>query len=156
MKSGPTSSPHPHHAGFTLLELLVVLAVLGVLLGVAYDTGLRWLQKTQVQHGVTQVEQDIALARSQAKRKNEAVAFEVTSLTGYSVGGVEHELPAGTAFTSAALNRKLTFRAPFGVLGGPASGDCTLPCEFPVQHRANTEFSRTVRIVSLLGHGVIR
>lgn len=156
MKPGPTSAPHPHQAGLTLLEILVVLAVLGILLGVAYDTGLRWLQKTQVQHGVTQVEQDIALARSQAKRKNEAVAFEVTSLTGYSVGSAVRELPAGTTFTSAALNRKLTFQAPFGVLGGPASGDCTLPCEFQVQHRANTGFSRTVRVVSLLGYGVIR
>lgn len=65
--------------GFTLLEALVVLALLGILLGVAAPHMTSWRQQHQMQAQAEQLQASLMLARSEAVRRQRRVTLCVRS-----------------------------------------------------------------------------
>ena len=61
--------------GFTLLEALVVLALLGILLGVAAPHMSSWRQQHQMQAQAEQLQASLMLARSEAVRRQRRVTL---------------------------------------------------------------------------------
>lgn len=59
-----TPTPTYPHEGFTLLEMLVTLAVLGILMGIVGLTLLPWLQRQQVKSDLSDLVADFNLYRT--------------------------------------------------------------------------------------------
>jgi general secretion pathway protein H len=65
------------HAGFTLLEMIIVIAVLGMALGLVVTRGPMRSQTMEMQAVVNQVAQGLRVARSRAIADNAPVRFTV-------------------------------------------------------------------------------
>jgi len=73
---------YAHHRGFTLLEALVVLALLGVLLALAAPGMSDLRQKHQMQSQAEQLQAALLLARSEALRRQQRVTLCVKGQRG--------------------------------------------------------------------------
>lgn len=70
-------------AGFTLIELAIGLAVLGVLIAVGLPNLRTWIQNTHIRTAAEGMQSGLQFARSEALRRNGSVGFYlVNSLTG--------------------------------------------------------------------------
>lgn len=68
--------------GITLIEILVGLALLGILLSLGVPSFSRWIQSTQIRNSAEAIQNGLMLARAEAVRRNTNVRFQlVTSLT---------------------------------------------------------------------------
>jgi type IV fimbrial biogenesis protein FimT len=65
--------------GFSLVELLVVVAVLGLVLFIGLPNMSAWLQNTQVRNAADGMMSGLQLARAEALRRNQAVRFQLVS-----------------------------------------------------------------------------
>jgi len=68
---------HCRAAGFTLIELMVTLTVLGMLLMVGLPSLATWLQNTQIRTAAEGVQAGLQLARAEALRRNASVRFQL-------------------------------------------------------------------------------
>jgi type IV fimbrial biogenesis protein FimT len=69
-------------AGYTLIELLIGLAVLGIVLMIGLPGLATWMQNTQIRTSAEAVSSGVQLARAEALRRNTSVRFQlVNSLT---------------------------------------------------------------------------
>jgi type IV fimbrial biogenesis protein FimT len=66
---------HPRHLGFTLLEALLVLVLLGILLSVVAPSMSVFRQQHQMQSQAEQLQASLMLARSQALRRQQRVTL---------------------------------------------------------------------------------
>ena len=75
-------------AGFSLIELVVTLVIVGILLGVALPSYSAYLQNAKIRTAASSVQTGLQLARTQAILLNLPVDFTRTSATGagWSVG----------------------------------------------------------------------
>jgi len=71
------SRPIPR--GFTLVELLVGMAVLAVLAMIAGPSFSSWLQNVQIRTAAEAIQNGVHLARAEAVRRNTQVIFQLTS-----------------------------------------------------------------------------
>jgi type IV fimbrial biogenesis protein FimT len=62
-------------AAFTLIELMITVAVLGVLLGLGIPAFRVWMQNTQVRNAADAILNGVQLARAEAVRRNMNVEF---------------------------------------------------------------------------------
>ncbi|MGH8743100.1 MAG: GspH/FimT family pseudopilin [Burkholderiales bacterium] len=67
----------PH--GFTLIELMITVTVIGVLLVAGYPEMSTWLQNTKIRSYAETISNGIQLARAEAVRRNTQVQFVLTS-----------------------------------------------------------------------------
>lgn len=76
--------------GVTLIELLIAMAILAILLGVAVPNFTTWLQNTQIRTATESIKNGLQLARAEAIRRNEPVNFVLSSATstGWTVSTV--------------------------------------------------------------------
>ena len=109
--------------GFTLLELLIVCAVIAILTAVGIVTFRNAIERARVNEAATQVSADLQRARSSSQRFNRDSTFQITAanLKAYklTVNGQEttKTLPAGAQFDTA---NTISYSAPFGEVGGAA------------------------------------
>jgi type IV fimbrial biogenesis protein FimT len=61
--------------GFSLVELIVGMAILGVLLAIAMPAFSNWLRNARVRTAAESVQNGLQLARAEAVRRNTTVAF---------------------------------------------------------------------------------
>ncbi|WP_040383516.1 prepilin-type N-terminal cleavage/methylation domain-containing protein [Deinococcus apachensis] len=145
--------------GFTLVELLIVLAILGILMSIFSVSYLRSIRAAEVREGAGQIAADLRAARSSAQRQSMPGAFKwagTGSLTSYTL-----ELPSGTATPkTASLPRGVTFRcldgcpstrtlvynAPYGEMTSAINGT-----RFIVESQAPNIPSIEVRVVGVTG-----
>ena len=71
--------------GFSLIELLIGLAVLAILLGLGVPSFMVWMQNTQIRNAADAVLNGMQLARSEAIRRNKTVTFTLTERSGWTV-----------------------------------------------------------------------
>lgn len=67
--------PTNRQAAFTLIELMITVAVLGVLLGLGVPAFRVWMQNTQVRNAADAILNGVQLARAEAVRRNQNVEF---------------------------------------------------------------------------------
>lgn len=89
-------------SGFTLTEMVITLAIVGVLLAAAIPSYRSWVNNTQIRTAAESVQNGLQLARAEAVRRNTRVSFTLNgnswSVDALAVGG------ATEAFYAAAEN----------------------------------------------------
>lgn len=115
--------------GFTLLEFLLVLAIIGILAGAFGFIAIRALRSAELRDAAIQVTSELKRARSTAQRGSTDVTLTWTGGAGgntYTVGGRTYSLPNGiklvckTNCTTVPAN-SLTYQAPYGELSAVGS-----------------------------------
>jgi len=64
--------------GFTLVELMIAVAVLGILLSVGVPSFKAWLLNTKIRTTAEAMQNGLQLARAEAVRRNERVRFVIS------------------------------------------------------------------------------
>lgn len=132
--------------GFTLLELLIVCAVIAILTAVGIVTFRNATERARVNDAATQVSADLQRARSASQRFNRGSVFQVTAANPraykLTVNGQEttKTLPAGAKFDAA---KTISYSAPFGEIAGASD------VELKVRSAGGTE--RSVRVLGVTG-----
>lgn len=67
--------------GFTIIELMVVITLVGMLLALGFPSMYAWLQSNQIRNAAESVQSGLQLAKAEAVRRNTAVQFSLTSLS---------------------------------------------------------------------------
>jgi len=94
--------------GFTLIEMLVTLAIFAVLLMIAIPSMRPFLQSQSVKNASMDINSTVALARSEAIKRNTTVDVTANSATDWSRGWVVSQTtPAATIRKQPALNNNM-------------------------------------------------
>jgi type IV fimbrial biogenesis protein FimT len=77
---------HFHRRGFTLVELLVGIALLAVILRLAIPSVQTLVQNTQIRGAAESIQNGLQFARTEALRRNRTVKFEMGTGSAWTVG----------------------------------------------------------------------
>lgn len=155
MKSRRRSQPL---LGFTLLELLVVLAVVGILMALSKGTLNSYQRKVLVSQAAEQLARDLQAEHFNAKRTN--VTKTVTaahSATTYTANSTVIRLPSGVKFSSAG-GATVSFFPPYGITIN-SSGNNPIPSNvvtFTLQSVQDSSITKTVHVVGLIGRVIVK
>lgn len=75
----------PAHGGFTLVELLIAVAITGILLSLAFPSFRAWMQNAKIRTAAEGIQNGLQLARTEAVRRNTQVSWVDTN-GAWSVG----------------------------------------------------------------------
>jgi len=110
--------------GFTLLETLIVLAIMGIVMGSGYALLRPMLDRNRLENATTQVATDLMRVRSYAQRSNHIACWMRLDDRRYrlNLGGTIHDysLPEGLVFTSPSVGAVIRYRPPYGELNASA------------------------------------
>lgn len=71
--------------GMTLIEIMITLAIMGILLMIGMPSFNTWIANTQVRTGAEGITNGLQLARAEAVRRNSNVSFVLGTNTGWTV-----------------------------------------------------------------------
>jgi type IV fimbrial biogenesis protein FimT len=83
----------PGERGISLIEILIGLAVLGILTTMAVPAYMNWINNTYIRNAAEAVQLGLQVARVEALKRNARVEFRLQNDSGWTVGCV----PPGTA-----------------------------------------------------------
>nr|WP_256434976.1 prepilin-type N-terminal cleavage/methylation domain-containing protein [Deinococcus sp. JMULE3] len=139
--------------GFSLLEVLFVVTILGILLALGVPSYQRWITRTELDRAAGLVATEIQTTRS-AARKGTVQTFTATA-GGTSVVSRGTTLNLPTAKTDGAVS--LTFQPPFGTIQTPAGAVAPItPVNVIVRSTRDPNLFRTVSVVSLMGKVIVK
>jgi type IV fimbrial biogenesis protein FimT len=72
--------------GFSLVELLVVVALLGILAALGIPSYQVWIQNTQIRTAAESIQNGLQLARAEAVKRNARVRFTLGDNSAWSIG----------------------------------------------------------------------
>ena len=98
--SATGSADHPAMNGFTLIEMLVTLAVAGLIAGIAYPRMQNGMTAMEFRMGAGQVAEGLRTARSEAIRTGEPVALALEGRSLVIGDGDPVALPASVTVTA--------------------------------------------------------
>ncbi len=84
-----TTAPFATAAGFTLLEIMVAVAILGILVGLSVPSMARFVNSQRLESAARTVWSDIQSAKMAAIKENQSVTVQSTSATQYSYSFVD-------------------------------------------------------------------
>jgi prepilin-type N-terminal cleavage/methylation domain-containing protein len=135
--------PSRIRAGFSLIEMLVVVTVVGILLAIAFPRSAAAYRRLQVENAVEQLARDLTRTQTQAIKQNASMSLIRTGATTYTVGALTRELPEGVSFSVGS-----PATATFAAFGPTVTG----PAEFVL---SSGDVQRTVKL-STSGHITVR
>jgi type IV fimbrial biogenesis protein FimT len=91
-------------SGFTLIEVMITLAVLSLLLMIGLPGMNTWLQNTQIRASAEAIQSGLQLARAEALRRNVPVRFQLVD-----------SLAAGCALSAAGTSWVISLADPAGL-----------------------------------------
>ena len=103
------------NSGFTMIELLVIVAIVGILIAVAAPSFTESTAKRSLEGVANELNADLQYAKSQAASANVVVSM-VTSANGYTVSS------ASATLKTIALDSKITLSSPLTVSFDPYRG----------------------------------
>ena len=127
-------TPRPRARGFTLVELLVVVTVIGLVMMLGLPNISAWLQNTQIRNAAEATVAGLQIARGEALRRNRQVSFNLVD-----------SLSAGCNLAANGKNWVVSLADPTGKCDVDAS-DTLDP--FIVQKRSGDDGSPNVTINS--------
>ncbi|WP_295817548.1 Tfp pilus assembly protein FimT/FimU [uncultured Deinococcus sp.] len=171
-----TTSLSQPSAGVTLIELLIVIAILGILLALGMVNYARWRASSAVMQGAQEFAQAVRTTRSGAKRANACWQIAPVSFTASNTEYHVREYSGPTCpATAATLLRTRTFSMPPGTLLVRVSAAGTVSTTpstinfvppygstdgaadtFRVQWASDPSISRTVRVTGVFGKVILR
>lgn len=153
--------PTSRHTGFSLVELLVGVAILGILAAVAMPSFQDWIKNTQIRNAAESIQNGLQRARSEAVLRNSDVAFVLGTNSSWTVSVVA---PAAVidsrASTEGSSNVTVTVTPVgattvtfnnFGIVRA-ANADASLP--FTQVNLAATGGSQNLRVTIGIGGNV--
>lgn len=103
-------------AGFTLIELMIVVAVLGIAMMIGLPNVAAWIQNTQLKTSAEGIVSGLQLARAEALRRNVNVRFQLVT-----------SVDNGCALSAAGANWVVSLTDPSGACGAAPSEDPATP-----------------------------
>lgn len=142
--------------GLSLVELLVVMAILGVLLGLAVPNYLRWRAQAELDEAARSLAQAFQYARAEAKRTNSPRCVKVFT-DGWTLGQDCNNLNAATQLFRQAKVSESNFSLPVDVAFFPPHGTTDAPLKkFTLQHTRYPDLRRDVNVIGVIGKVVVR
>lgn len=132
---------HPAARGFTLIELMITLAVLGMLIMIALPNMGTWLQNTQIRTSAEAMQAGLQLARAEALKRNTTVRFQLVN-----------SLTSSCALTTSGRNWVVSLADPSGLCNMDAS-DTVAPQI--IQKRSSAEGSPNAVVTATGGSSVV-
>jgi prepilin-type N-terminal cleavage/methylation domain-containing protein len=106
----------PMKQGFSLVEIVVTLAVLGILLGIGGINWIRYQRVAAVREAAALLATDLVALRSQARRVSQDQVFSIKAgAKTYTKGATKVTLPNGVT-VSKVVNGDIRFEAPYGTV----------------------------------------
>lgn len=144
--------------GFSLLEFLIVLGILGLLLTLTTPTYLRWRAQAQLDEATRSLAWAFQQARAEAKRTNATRCVKVFSNpAGWAVGQDCASLSQPTQ-TLPNLNISTNHPSfPVSVPFTPPYGTTDAPLKkFTLSHTRYPNLTRSVHVIGVIGKVVVR
>jgi prepilin-type N-terminal cleavage/methylation domain-containing protein len=144
--------------GLSLLELLIVLAILGLLLGLGVPNFLRWRAQAEVDEAARSLAQAFQYARAEAKRTNAQRCARVWR-DGFAVGKSCADLSAPTQSFSRVQVSGSNYSTfpPLDVVFSPPYGTTDAPLKrLTLQHTRYPDLTRSVHVIGVIGKVVVR
>lgn len=96
--SAKSSALRLRKIGFTLVELMVVVAVLAALLSIGGPSFMEWIQNSRIRTAAESLQNGLQVARAEAVRRNTNVEFILQANGGQLNGGWLVQLQQGAVF----------------------------------------------------------
>jgi type IV fimbrial biogenesis protein FimT len=131
-------TPNKRQTGVTLIELVIAIALLGLLVGMGVPAFRSWIQNSQVRVAADAVLSGMQLARTEAIRRNKPVEFVLRTGADWSIVLVSprttlQERKGSSGSKNAVMNATPggADRITFNPIGAPASSN--QDGSFPIQ-----------------------
>ncbi len=120
--------------GFTLVEILTVIFILGILAALAIPSLSEWINKSQVRSGIEDVQSGLQLAQSEAAKRNMDVEFSLLASQPVPASNVLNTAAAANGSywtvrilpTGSGVNKTFVQGGDFGSRGVNITGPATL------------------------------
>jgi type IV fimbrial biogenesis protein FimT len=123
--------------GFSLIELMVGIAIFAILIMMGLPTFAAWLQSSQIRTASDAVQNGLQVARAEAVRRNTLVRFQLTDTTGNSC-----------AASTSGTNWVVSLDNPAGACATTPWDDVGAPAVRILQVRAGTDGTRNAVVAA--------
>lgn len=124
--------PKQRQRGVTMMELVVVVAIIAILSAIAIPSFSTWIQNSQIRNAAEAIQNGLQLTRTEAVRRNTLVSFWLTTTADVTC-----------ALSTAGPNWLISFDNPAGLCANPFINEA-----FPVSDAVNNPAPRIIQMRS--------